>query len=89
MLSDLERKDKKTLPLISSPSLYSLARDKVSLDKYPTLYSFPFEVALNISVCFILPKIAIFRVLIHTFFNQSLYIIEIYLIKELCQQRHR
>jgi len=64
-------------------------RDKVSLDKYLTLYSSPFDVPLNISECFILPKIAIFRAEIHTFFAKRLSKIEIYLIKELCQPRHR
>lgn len=42
-------------------------RDKVSLDRYLTLYSSPLDVPLNISVCFILPEIAIFRAEIHTF----------------------
>ena len=64
-------------------------RDKVSLDKSLTLYSSPFDVPLNISECFILTKIAIFRAEIHTFFAKRLSKIEIYLIKELCQPRHR
>ena len=64
-------------------------RDKVSLDKYLTLYSLPTQCTIEYIRVLHSPKNRYLSSRNTHLFAQRLYKIKIYLTKELCQPRHR